>query len=170
MPGLNYLPYSPRALSTLPLIAHLERAFDVTAVFRRVLSHEGLEGLRYLEIDPGDPPSRATPQHATSYYHPRGARGQHYTDFRLAEFARYHAARFDVVVEREWACLGALGDAFQLHGVPAILHTVAEFRPEARRRLGRRPWRMIAAWREDRRRLRHRAHALGAHGRSARGW
>ncbi len=155
LPGLNNLPYSPRALSTRPLVPFLQQAFDVTVVFRRVLSTDGLEGLRCLEIEPGRHPMPVEPQHALSYFQPRGPEAMRYVDITLPAFSGRYAVRFDVIIEREWAWLGALGDAFQAHGVPAILHTVSEFRGEQVRRLNmRRPWRVVSAWRDERRRLR----------------
>ncbi len=127
LPNINYLPYSPYVLSTLPIIPYLEEEFDVTLAFRKVLETQGLD-YNYLTILEPSKISDRENQNKDGYFTP--------TDYiktwkylkKLDNFAQKHAGDFDLVIEKEWPLLGAVSQAFSRYKVPTITIVEAEFK------------------------------------------
>ncbi|MBE9178049.1 glycosyltransferase [Oculatella sp. LEGE 06141] len=100
-------------------------------MFRKLIHTEGLEDHQCLTILDPETFSERERRYRHGYYHPGLLSGYKYLLTDLEQFAQKHAHAFDVVIEKEWAYLGAFSNLFSRYCVPTVLLTMAEFEKKA---------------------------------------
>jgi glycosyltransferase involved in cell wall biosynthesis len=120
LPGINYLPYSPYVLSTVPVVPYLAKDYDITVVYRKTLQSEGLDYNYFTLIDQSKMSAREK-QNQLGYYSPTNYVELVKYQRLFSQFAKNHAQEFDLVMEKEWPFLGSFSQAFQQHDVPTVL-------------------------------------------------
>lgn len=108
LPGINYTPQSPYVLSTLPVAEQLRKDFEITLVYRSMLT-DHQHDFNYQTILPsgvGESPK-------SGYFAPVDLLS--YIDYYRAmrRFALAVQGQFDILIEKEWRLLGALAHAFR---------------------------------------------------------
>ncbi|HEY9853024.1 MAG TPA: glycosyltransferase [Leptolyngbyaceae cyanobacterium] len=131
LPGINYLSYSPYVLSTLPVVQYLEKNFDVTVVYRKILENKALD-YKYLTILNEDQMSEKEKRNNQGYFSPPNYISLLKYQDKLDKFARKHAKDFDLIMEKEWPYLGAFSHAFSKYNVPTVLLAEAVYKFEER--------------------------------------
>ncbi len=116
VPGHDLLSSVGPSRNVLNLAAALSHWADVTVAFRRVADRELPEGLRVIEIQPGD---------AAAATDDAAMRGIGYGDFlrfvrTLRRFARTELGRFDVVLEKSWLLSGYVSALCRRRGQLAV--------------------------------------------------
>jgi glycosyltransferase involved in cell wall biosynthesis len=126
LPGTHYASYVPHMLMTQPIIGYLMEDFDITLVFRKTLETPNL-GCNYLTVLDEAKLSPGERRNRNSYYVPDNLlRVLKYT-WLLNRFARRHANRFDLVIERQWPLVGMFSQVVGHYGIPSVINLEAEF-------------------------------------------
>lgn len=126
LPGLHYLSHTTYVLNTKPLLTYLAEDFDVTLVFRKTLEIPD-QDIRYLTIlDPANFSAKEAKNTDPYFVPPDLFRAGKYLKV-LNAFAKEHAHKFDLVIERQWSLVGSLASAFSHYGVPSVFVVEAEF-------------------------------------------
>ncbi|PZV06830.1 MAG: hypothetical protein DCF32_08880 [Leptolyngbya sp.] len=123
LPGVNYTPHSPYVRSTLPMVPYLEKDFEVTLLYRKILDIHAANHMehQYLTLlgKAADQPAEQRNRHP--YYSPHHYPALWQYQSTIQAFAQQHADRFDLVFEKEWPWLGAVSSAFRSWGVPTVM-------------------------------------------------
>lgn len=140
MPGIHYLHHVPYVLSTAPLISHLQKDYEVTLAFRKLLEEPKL-GCECLSILDENQMSDGERRNQNSYYFPTNPIRTWRYFRQIDRFVQKNADRFDVVIERPWHFVGVFASAYQRRGVPALMTSEAEFyTTHSRQTLGQQIW------------------------------
>ncbi|NER29764.1 MAG: glycosyltransferase family 4 protein [Symploca sp. SIO1C4] len=123
LPGVQYQPHSPYILSTLPMVPFLEKDFDVTLVYRKILNTNEDDHIdhKYLTLVDQNQMSEREKHNRFPYYVPN-----HYLSLWnykriIDKFAQEHAKKFDLIIEKEWPLLGIFASAFSRYQVPTVI-------------------------------------------------
>lgn len=119
LPGINYTPYSPYVLSTLPMLPYWQEHYEITVVYRKILDPNGID-YPYLTILDADHLSQREQQNQQGYYSPSNYLQLARYRSLLEQFAIRHAGKFDVILEKEWPWLGLFSEAFSPEDIPRI--------------------------------------------------
>lgn len=123
LPGVNYCPSNAYALSILPVVPHLQKHFEVTLAYRKVLSEVDPQSIdhAYTTILGDKAQSKQERRRQHRYFNPETYVPIHQYRQDLNRFAEENAARFDYVIEQHWVWGGAAVNAFARQGVPGGL-------------------------------------------------
>ena len=125
LPGINYLPDTTYVLNTLPIVSYLQNDFEITLVFREILSAQK-PSFKYLTIvEPSSIEDDAQKQ--GPYFSPNSLIKSIKYIKTLNNFTENHAKEFDLLIERQWSLVGALSNCFARHGIPSVFIIEAEF-------------------------------------------
>ncbi|MGA9380586.1 MAG: glycosyltransferase [Phormidium sp.] len=127
LPGINYLPYSPYVLSTLPMVPYLADDYDITVVYRKIVEPQGLD-YKYLTLLDESQMSEKERQNKHGYHNPTDYVNLLKYQRVLEQFAAKHAEDFDLILEKEWPLLGAFSLAFAKYNVPTVLLAEAVYK------------------------------------------
>lgn len=121
LPGIHYSPESPYVRSTLPMVPYLEKDFEITVAYRKVLPEYDNLNHRHLTILGEKAFTPHEQRNNFTYYSPR-----HYPalwSYRrdIEYFAAQQAGQFDLLFEKEWPWLGLMSQVFQRYQVPTTL-------------------------------------------------
>ena len=123
LPAIQYQPRSPYVLSTVPMVPYLAKDFDITLVYRKILSTQEADHIdhKYLTLIDQNNVSQREQKNTSPYYVPN-----HYLSLwqykrSIDKFAQEHAQDFDLIIEKEWPLLGAMTQAFHRHKVPTVI-------------------------------------------------
>lgn len=121
LPGIHYSPESPYVRSTLPMVPFLEKDFEVTVAYRKVLPDYSELDHRHVTILGDKAFTPHEQRNKFTYYSPR-----HYPalwSYRrdIENFATETAGQFDLLFEKEWPWLGLMSQVFQQYQIPTTL-------------------------------------------------
>lgn len=130
LPGIQYQPRSPYVLSTLPMVPYLEKDFDITLVYRKVLDTSEADHIEHKYLTLVDPHTMSEREklNTFSYCVPENYVALWKCRRQIQEFAARHARDFDLVFEKEWPILGAFSSAFGRYGVPTVILVEAMYK------------------------------------------
>jgi glycosyltransferase involved in cell wall biosynthesis len=117
-PGQNLVPWAGPTRNVLSVAEALSQWADVTVAFRRIPRTVDERKYGVMAIERGPRVESTSDDNAVRGLHPL----EHLSYCRkLRLFAKQHAERFDIVLEKGWRLSGWLAVAFQQAGVPAVL-------------------------------------------------
>ncbi len=121
LPGIHYSPESPYVRSTLPMVPYLEKDFEVTVAYRKVLPNYSDLDHRHTTILGDKAFTPHEQRNKFTYYSPRHYPALWAYQKDIDRFAAKTAGQFDLLFEKEWPWLGLMSQAFQRHQIPTTL-------------------------------------------------
>ncbi|NES04239.1 MAG: glycosyltransferase family 4 protein, partial [Okeania sp. SIO2F4] len=127
LPGTDYLPTATLMFAnTEPLLPYLEPYFDITVIFRKI-GQISPQFYQYSTILDQEKLSEKERKDINTNFTPVGLFGAMRYMKTLDKYAKDNAQNFDLIIERQWALVGSLANAFRRYDVPTIFLVEAEF-------------------------------------------